>query len=258
MNIFPLTLEATLIFAACVALATVVQNLTGFAQGLILLGLVAMFDLVPLADAANAAMVLGLINSLVYFRSRKAQPPWRPMRPAIISGQVGVVLGVALLAWLSANATEWLRLLLGVSIAASASVLVLRQRRMEQPSPDSSLAGAGFLAGILGGLFATSGPPMVFHMYRQPLDIETIRRSLMLVFAVNSASRLVLVVAIGGFSFLSVVLTVVAAPIVYTITQLMANRVVNISRLTLNWVAASFLLVTGTLLAVSAIRHIFV
>ena len=243
-------------FAACVALASVVQNLTGFAHGLVLLGLVAMLDLAPLADTANAAMVLGLVNSFVYFRSRRAQPPWRLMRPAIISGQVGVALGVALLMWLSANATEWLRLLLGLSITASAALLVLAHRPKEQPSPPSSLAGAGFLAGILGGLFSTSGPPIVFHMYRQPFDIETIRRCLVLVFGLNSAVRLVLVVGAGGFSSLSIVLAIVVVPIAFGITHWMAGHPVTMSRTALNRVVAGFLVVTGALLAISALGHI--
>jgi uncharacterized protein len=245
-----------LAFAACVALATVVQNLTGFALGLIMLGFVAMLQLVPLADAANASMVLALINALVFFRASRNEPPWRFMRPAWVSGLIGVVLGVALLAWLSANATEWLRLVLGVSIAASASVLVMQGRKLQRPSSARSLAGAGFLSGILGGLFAASGPPMVFHMFRQPLEPETIRRCLMLVFALNSAVRLVLVVAAGGFSLLSVTLVAIATPLVLGITHLMAARPVAISRLVLNRVAAGFLGVTGGLLALSAARHI--
>lgn len=49
-----------LLFVACVALATFVQSLTGFAFGLVLLGLVAMLHLAPLAVAANVVTVMVL------------------------------------------------------------------------------------------------------------------------------------------------------------------------------------------------------
>ncbi|MEJ7930069.1 sulfite exporter TauE/SafE family protein [Ramlibacter sp. AN1015] len=243
-------------FIACVVLATVVQNLTGFALGLILLGLVALFELVPVAEAANAATVLTLVNALVYFRSHKAEAPWALMRPALVSSFFGVGLGVASLAWLSANATEWLRLLLGLSVVASASVLVMHRRRMAQPSPPRAFACAGFFAGVLGGMFATSGPPMVFHMYRQPFEMETIRRCLMLVFASNAATRLVLVGASGGFTLRSAWLSVLAVPVVFAVTRWMAGRTPALSRRALGWVAAGFLVLTGVSLSASAVDHL--
>ncbi len=44
--------------------ASILQNLTVFAFGLVLLGLVELLGIVPLADASNASMVLALVNSL--------------------------------------------------------------------------------------------------------------------------------------------------------------------------------------------------
>ena len=52
-----------LVFMLCVALATYAQNLTGFAFSLILLGLVSVFHVASVHDAANAAMVLTLSQS---------------------------------------------------------------------------------------------------------------------------------------------------------------------------------------------------
>ena len=245
-----------LAFIACVAVATVVQNLTGFALGLILLGLVALLQLVPVKEAADAAMVLTLVNAAVYFSSHRARPPWRLMWPALASGVFGVALGLAALSWLSVNATQWLRLVLGLAVVASASVLVIHRRRMDHLAPPSRFAAAGFFAGLLGGLFSTSGPPMVLHMYRQPLDMETIRRGLVLVFASSAAVRLVLVAGTGAFSTRSALLSALAVPVVYGVTRGMAMLTLQVPKRTVGAVAAVLLVLTGLSLAASAVRQL--
>jgi uncharacterized protein len=47
------TLLQGALFLVCVAVATAAQTMTGFALNLILLGLVGMFHLVAVGDAAN-------------------------------------------------------------------------------------------------------------------------------------------------------------------------------------------------------------
>ena len=242
------------VFMACVAASTYAQNLTGFAFGLILLGLVAMLDIVPITDAANAAMVLTLVNAWSHFRLNRVRPPWALMRPVLSSSVIGVATGVALLGWLSGNALQWLRGLLGLCILACAGVLFLQTRTRTTLSSRKSFVAAGILSGMLGGLFSSSGPPLVYLMYKQPLEPLTVRNCLLLVFAANSASRLVLIGATGQFSGKAFLLSLCAVPVVYGVTRLNHRFPNRAAPRTLRRIVAALLLLAGGSLVATALQ----
>lgn len=241
-----------LAFMACVVLATYAQNLTGFAFGLILLGLVSVLHLASVADAANAATVLTLVNAWTYFRARPGAVPWKLMRPSMFGSAFGVAIGVALLGWLSSGAVSWLRALLGASILGCAALLVRQGRPLPAVSGTRSFAWIGWLSGLLGGLFASSGPPLVFHMYRQPLDRELVRRALLLVFAFNALVRLLLVLPTGQFSSHAALLVVCAMPMVYAATRFHHRLPGKLQPRTLRWLVAGLLAAAGSTLLVTA------
>ncbi|MGC8050090.1 hypothetical protein, partial [Salmonella enterica] len=66
----------------------------------------------------------------------------------------------------------------------------------------------------------SAGPPMVFHLYRQPLDRVVVRDTLVLLFAVNAVLRLVIVLAQGRFDHASLALSLEALPVVLGVTWL--------------------------------------
>ena len=213
-----------LLFLACVAFATAAQTLTGFAFSLILLGLTASLGLASVADTANAASVLTLVNAVTYFAGRHEQLPWTMMRPALLASLPGVVTGVLLLAWLSGHSIGVLRVLLGLTIVACAGLLLLERIRATQLAPPWAFAVAGLSAGLLSGLFSTSGPPMIFHLYRQPLPPHTVRDSLLMLFAINASLRLVMVLATGGFTLRAALLALLALPLVALVTRVVQRH----------------------------------
>ena len=77
-----------------VALASACQNLTGFAFALIFVGLAGALHLLPIADAANVAGLLSLVNGVVYLRSHPFKPRWDLLKPMLISSVIGVIGGV--------------------------------------------------------------------------------------------------------------------------------------------------------------------
>ncbi|QTX20472.1 TSUP family transporter [Comamonas aquatica] len=173
-----------------VALASVCQNLTGFAFGLIFVGVAGALQLMPIADAANVACLLSLVNGAVYLRSHPFEPRWDVLQPLAITSLLGTLLGLALLHWLSGSALGVLRMILGAAIVLCAVVLLLQKAQRTAPSPWPSTWLAGGLAGVLGGLFSTSGPPLVYHLYRQPLSPLVVRQSLLALFLMGNVLRL--------------------------------------------------------------------
>ncbi|MDY0745726.1 sulfite exporter TauE/SafE family protein [Paucibacter sp. R3-3] len=241
-------------FIACVALATCIQNLTGFAFSLVLLGLVALFDLVPVIDAANAATVLTLVNAASFFRMNRLQPEWRVIKPSLLPSLVGVAIGVALLAWLSGNAVQVLRGLLGLAIVGCAVLLMLDAKPRRSVSGAPAFAAVGLASGLMGGLFSSAGPPMVYHMYRQPLPRELVKQCLILMFAINQVLRLLLVLLSGHFSWKSALLSAGALPVVHGVGWLQHRYMPPVSAAAVRRVVCVLLLLSGGSLLLSFLR----
>lgn len=237
--------ELQFAFVGCVAVATYVQNLTGFAFGLILLGLVSVLRLASVPDAANAATLLTLANTVSYLRLHPLQPQWRVVTPAIVPSLLGVAAGVALLAWLSSNAALALRGLLGVAIVACALLLLVSATPRAQLSSRASFRAIGALSGLMGGLFSSAGPPLVFHLYRQPLPRDVVQQCLVLMFGINQLLRLVLILAAGRFTTHSIVLGLSAFPVVYAVTWWQHRHPPQISAATIRRATAGLLMLAG-------------
>ena len=243
-------------FLLCVTVATVAQRMTGFALALILLGLTSLFNLAPLPDVANAATVLGLANAAIVMRTAHKSLDWPRLRATVSGSVIGVAVGVALLGWLGADLVLVLRLLLGAVIVACAITVLVRTRPLPQRSSKLAFGAFGLLSGVLGGLFSSSGPPLVYQFYRQPMDLDALRDTLIGALAVSSLLRFVMVVATGRFGAQSVTLSAVALPVTMGITWWLHRHPVGWSRAAVLRLVCGLLLVTGTGLIVPSLHAI--
>lgn len=243
-----------LVFLGCVALAAWVQNLTGFALGLVMLGLVGLTRAVPLTDATNVASILTLVNAAAMFGTARPRLERRIMLPTLAASLVGVAAGVLLLGWLSDHAVTLLRLLLGVVIVGCAVVLMIEARVRAEPSPAAGFAAVGLLSGLLGGLFSTAGPPLVYHFYRQPLPLRAIRESLVAVFTLAAVVRLALMLAAGRVAVDVAWLALEAAPLVMALTWWMTRHPSGWQPRTVKALACALLVAIGAGLAFDALR----
>ena len=236
-----------------VALASMCQNLTGFAFGLIFVGVAGALHLMPIADAANVACLLSLVNGVVYLRSHPFEPRWDVLKPLAITSLLGTVLGLVLLQWLSGSALGVLRMVLGVAIVLCAVVLLWQKTQRATPSSWPATWLAGGLAGVLGGLFSTSGPPLVYHLYRQPLSVLVVRQSLLALFLMGNVLRLVVVAVMGELAWSSVLTSAVALPVVAGVTWFFAKHPPPLSQRVLQWLVCALLVLAGVSLLGSAL-----
>jgi len=232
-------------FLACVALASSLQNITGFALALILLGLTGLFNLAPLPDVANVATVLALANAAIQLRGTRKSLRWAVWRDTVSGSVFGVAAGVALLAWLSANVVMVLRLLLGLVVIGCAIIVLVRTKPLAGESSRVSFGGYGFLSGLLGGLFSASGPPLVYHFYRQPWHLDSLRDTLVASLSFGALLRLALVIPTGQFSARALWLSAVTVPLVMAITWVMRRYPPAWPRETVLKVVCALLVVTG-------------
>ena len=234
-----------LLFLVFVAMAVYTQNLTGFALALVLLGLVGATNLFPLPDVVNVVSVIGLVNAAVYLYKRQALKLDRLLWPSLFASCVGTVAGVAMLAWMVGAAYDVLRLLLGIAIVGCAGMLLLQSKPLAKSSSPRSFMGFGLLSGLMGGLFAAAGPPLVYQVYRQPWTQQRARESLVYLFGAGALLRLLLVIPTGAFTALSLKLSAIALPVAITVTWLTVRRAPSLSPQTLRRLVCALLAVAG-------------
>lgn len=190
MTVVEIVLLSLLIFAA-----SYIQTVTGFALGLVAMGAVALFALAPVGFAAIVVSFAILVNTVAALL-REHHHIDRDMTLTVAMGLIpGVPLGVWLLDILDGSSVSALRITLGVIILGSAVLLMLRPHPRLRRSAGPESFTVGTLSGLLAGLFSIGGPPLVYHLYRQPMPLDTVRTSLLAILFVSTSGRLLY---IGG------------------------------------------------------------
>src|SRR5581483_11649669 len=148
----------------------------------------------------------------------------RVLVPTLVASAAGIVAGALLLTWLAGTAYQVLRLLLGLSIVACAVSLWRAVQPLPSLSSPAAYALTGGISGLLAGMFAAPGPPLVYLLYRQPKPLAWIQQSLMVIFGLGTVFRLLIVLPTGQFSLLSLQLAIEALPVVFGVTFYAAKR----------------------------------
>lgn len=245
MDIFGESASTWLWVTLCMALASYVQALTGFAFSLLFIGLIGAFDLVPLDEVTNAIGVITLIQTAAHFRHHPLGQEWHPVRPAILPSVAGVLAGAALLVWLSGEAIHVLKYVLGGVILLTALSMLGRPVPWARMSSRRAFQATGLLSGLMGGLFSTAGPPLVYLLYRQPLPQRVIHQCLFLMFAIGQGVRLVFIAASGSFGWRSLLYIALSMPVVLLVQRLHRRHPLNLPPTATARLAAALLMLAG-------------
>lgn len=206
-------------FLLLTGVAAYAQTLTGFAFGLITMGGVGLTGLLSLPDAAMLVSVLTLVNATQMLMKGWRDVDWRKFGLVMLSSLPFLFVGFQLLGWLADSRADWLRLALGCTIIISSLQLAGKPQPLTRPSGPASYLVFGSVAGLMGGMFSTSGPPVVYHLYRQPLPHIVVRETLVTIFAVNAVFRTGLVAATGQIPSPSTLSGLLAVPVVMAATH---------------------------------------
>lgn len=247
---------ALVVFLFVAGLSAYVQTITGFAFGLIMMGAIAMLDLLPLADAAAVVGALTLVNAAQMVAKGWRHVAWRQWRIVVAFSLPTVVVGFELLHWLAAERLDALRLMLaGVIVVASVQIVKAPKAGATLPG-GASFAAAGVASGLLGGLFSTGGPPVIYRFYTSPLPLPTIRETLVAIFALNASLRLALVIGAGPRPPMSAWTGLLAIPVVMAATAAARRWPPPLSPQKLRLVAAMLLAASGVALGAPAIARL--
>lgn len=243
-------------FLILTGVAAYAQTLTGFAFGLITMGGVALAGLLSLTDAAVIVSVLTFTNATQMLMKGWRDVAWREFRLVMLAGVPLLVVGYVLLEWLAGTRADLLRLTLGLVIIVSSLQLALKPEPLSQKSRDWTFLFFGALAGVMGGMFSTAGPPLVYHFYRQPLPLVTIRETLVTVFALNAVFRMSLVAFSGNLPSGSVWTGLLAIPVVMGATHAARRWPPPISPATMRRIVFVLLFLSGVSLGAPAVTHL--
>lgn len=248
----PIDLAAFLVLTG---FAAYVQTLTGFAFGLLTMGGIGLTGLMPLPDAAVLVSVLTLTNAAQMLLKGWRDVAWRSLGLVMLGSLPAVAAGFVLLHWLSGSRADLLRLVLGAVIIGSCLQLALDRAGSRRDSPPASFVVFGALAGLMGGLFSTSGPPVVYHLHRQPWTAARIRETLVSIFVLNATLRLVLVAVSPDRPSAGTLWGLAAIPVVSLATHAARRWPPPISTSTLRRVVLVLLFLSGVSLAAPAMVH---
>lgn len=213
-------LEVPWLFLIIAAFAAYFQTVTGFGLGMIVMGLASGMAIAPVTSVAAVISLMMLANCVVALPGRLHHVYWPAVTAAAVVIVPSIMAGVLLLNYLSDSASVIVRVLLGVVIIYGAVGLLLKPNRQQQVAGKGSFALFGALSGFLGGLFGIAGPPLIYHCYRQPLELICVRNTLILLFAVTSGVRTLFVISQGQMNVEILQLTAWAFPVVTTATWL--------------------------------------
>ncbi len=182
--------QAILAFLGLVAIGSYLQTISGFAISLVIVGGVTALGLAPIAFTANVVSFVALTNVLVaIYRNHDhidADIMWHSAAGVLLVTGVGLWL----LGHMSVNAVDMLELLLGFMILISGTILMIHPHPLKQVSGKGMHLIAGGFGGLLSGMFGAGGPPLVVHLYRQPLAFSIIRTTMLAILGMMLVIRI--------------------------------------------------------------------
>ena len=208
------------LFLCVVAFGCYIQAVTGFALGLIVIALSALFGIMSIELASIVVTVITLSNASVALWQSGCQVRWSRIIPLVIASAPTIYLGLLLLNEMNDASQELLRILLGVTIVGCSLMLVFNPKPLAKESSLVTFGMLGFTSGILGGLFAAYGPPLIFQFYRQPLRLSIIRDSLLMGFLILSLERIGFLVLEDAMPMQALLQAALALPVTLTFTLL--------------------------------------
>lgn len=198
-----MTIELILTLSILVAIGASLQTITGFGQGLVFAIGASTLDLIPLDKITALAMILSISNILFALKGQKkfTLKECKDV-PYVWTHAVTTIVGVWCLYWLIQYPSGYnvLNILLGLFSLLAAVSMFLNPTPRTREIPKLWLHLFYAIGGISGGIFVSAGPFVVYPMYKQPWNIEKIRRTILIAFLFSMITRVLWVVSSGSES----------------------------------------------------------
>ena len=185
-------MDWTFAFAAVVtATCAVVRGYSGFGMGLMITPLLSL--VLPPREAVMIVLIFGVTVALRQLPGLWSNIDWRGLKLLLPVALLTTPIGTSLLCLAPPSV---LRLGLSLSVLAVA-ILFLLGFRLVGAASRGTVVVAGALAGVMNGVAALSGPPLVF-LYLTRTDSLTVGRATIVAFFCVTDAAALLFAAAGG------------------------------------------------------------
>ncbi len=223
------------------------RGFTGFGFAMAAVPLLAL--VIPPVRAVPFVILLQLAASLWDWREARRQAHWQSLPWLMAGAVIGTPLGTLGLAAMSA---DWARLAIAGALLL-AVVLLARGFKLKVMPGRPVLAGAGLLAGILNGIAAMPGPPVIVLYLAGALTILVGRASLLIFFSVNNAVGAISAGAAGLIPPGTLVIALAALPLLLAAQWIGRQVFLRASPKRYRQVALGFLMALAAITAARAL-----
>ena len=194
------------------------RGFTGFGFAMAAVPLLAL--VIAPARAVPFVILIQLMVGLWDWREARRHAHWRSLPWLMVGALVGTPLGTLGLAAMSA---DWARLCIAGAVLLAVLLLARGFKLAAMPSRPF-LAGTGLLSGVLNGIAAMPGPPVIVLYLAGALTVEAGRASLLIFFSVSNAIGSVSAGTAGLIPPGTLVLAAAALPLLL-VSQWLGRRV---------------------------------
>lgn len=196
-----------------------IRGISGFGSGLIAVPLLA--QLLPLTVVVPIILITDFSASLTLGVHTRKQVRWDEIRPLLVFGILGVVVGTTLLIKLPLTP---LLVTLGILVLLFGIRSLLNLQGTRSVSRWWSVP-AGFIGGTVSALFGTGGPPYVIYLNHRLRDKGELRASFTGLFLIEGGARIVTFLVAGLLLNADLILATLAALPLVALGLYAGNRV---------------------------------
>lgn len=243
--------EAVLLIAAALIMffGSIVQGAIGFALGMIAVPLLVEAGYSLAQAVALTTLAIG-IQVLFGAWQLRAHIPWNDVKLAAAVRYLTVPIGVLLLLSVETMDVDEMKRLVGLGVLTGAMIRGFARSNAEREMPLIVSIITFCLSGVLQGLVAMGGPPVVLWMTTREWRAQQARAFTMTLFLLNAPLQVLLLLFLSQTMSIDVLLIALAlTPLIYLGTRIGVQIGDEFSKPALNKVALGVLL----LIALNAI-----
>lgn len=236
-------IEIIIIASLIVFIAHIIKGLTGFASSLIIVPLLSLF--LDIKFVVPAMAVITLFSGLILFLMTKKHIQKDEFFLVLIFIIIGSFIGAQILANYS---SVLLKKIFGIIIILfSLKMLLIADKKIIKKIKKYWGAIAGFIGGILGGMFDTNGPPIVIYLGHK-LKKQTFRATITAIFFIDVIWRNILYIWNGVATLESFKFALLLLPALIIGIFAGSKIHIKINEVLFKKAVAIILLITGILL----------
>ena len=211
----PLLLAGVIMFGG-----SIVQGAIGFALGMIAVPLLVEAGFSLSQSVALTTLAIG-IQVLFGAWKLRAHIPWSEVRLAALVRYLTVPIGVLLLLSVESLDTDTVKRLVGMGVLLGAGLRILARRETLREPPTALSAAVFGLSGVLQGLVAMGGPPLVLWMTTRDFRANQARAFTLTLFLLNAPVQVLLLLVLSKTMTLDVLLmALLLTPVIYLGTSI--------------------------------------